>query len=261
MEVIQPDQQGRDSKIYEMENESSRAGKIVGGLLVVIAGLLILAREINIPVPDWAFSWQMLVISIGVFMAFKHGFKSFFWLILILIGVVFIIRDYVPGFQYRNLIWPLALIALGLYIVFKPRRSKCGHEYRKARFERFKNNFPEGSVSGDDFIEINSVFGGVERVIVSKNFKGGEINTVFGGAEINLSQAELTDRAQLELNAVFGGVRLVIPPHWVLQSELTAFMGGVEDKRPISRDTNTQDEKILVLKGHAVFGGIEVQSY
>jgi hypothetical protein len=70
----------------------------------------------------------------------------------------------------------------------------------------------------------------------------------------------LTDRAQLEINAVFGGVRLVIPPHWSLQSELTAFMGSVEDKRPVSRDASP-NEKILILKGHAVFGGIEVQSY
>jgi predicted membrane protein len=261
MEVIQPKNYTPDMDNLPSNNEPSKMGKIVGGLLVVIAGLLFLAREINIPIPQWVFTWQMLVISIGVFTGFKHGFKSAFWVILIFIGVVFLIRDYVPGFQYGNLVWPLALIAFGLYIVFKPRRNNCGNEYRRQRFERFKNKMPEGQLSGDDFLDINSVFGGVERVIVSKNFRGGEINTVFGGAEINLSQAELTDRAQLEINAVFGGVRLVLPPHWVLQSELTAFMGSVEDKRPVSREAGGPNEKILILKGHAVFGGIEVQSY
>jgi hypothetical protein len=37
-------------------------------------------------------------------------------------------------------------------------------------------------------------------------------------------------------------------------------MGGVQDKRTMSNDmANT--EKILVLKGAAVFGGIEIKSF
>jgi hypothetical protein len=148
MEVIEPKNYASKMENNGAGNEPSKMSKIVGGLLVVITGLHFLARQNNVPVPQWVFTWQMLVISIGVFTGFKHGFRSIFWVILIFVGVVFLIRDYVPGFQYGNLVWPLALIAFGLYIVFKPRRQNCGNEYRKQRFEHFNNNMPKGQIFG-----------------------------------------------------------------------------------------------------------------
>ena len=75
MEVIQPQNNSENSNTTS-ERDPRRAGKIVGGLLVVIAGLLLLGREVNMPIPGWVFTWQMLLISIGVFTGFKHGFRN-----------------------------------------------------------------------------------------------------------------------------------------------------------------------------------------
>ncbi|MFN0032528.1 MAG: LiaF transmembrane domain-containing protein [Flavobacteriales bacterium] len=242
-----------------------RRGRLIGGLAVVMAGVLFLIREINHDlIPEWVFTWQMLVIAVGVVGALKHKFRHIGWIIPILVGVTFLLRDFAPWFQFRNLIWPIAIIAGGLFIIFhRSRRHRkhyehCGsRRYRTAAEEAAFNASPD-----EDFIEYNAIFGAVKKNIISKHFRGGEVNAVFGGVEINLMQAELAPGAKLELNAIFGGVKLIVPAHWqVKKSEITAVMGGVEDKRDIHKDILTTEAPILLLDGNAVMGGIEISSF
>jgi hypothetical protein len=60
---------------------------------------------------------------------------------------------------------------------------------------------------------------------------------------------------------VFGGVKLVVPPHWTVYNELDGVFHGVDDKRKFNTVTGSPTEKIVVLKGSVVFGGIEIRSY
>jgi predicted membrane protein len=104
------------------------------------------------------------------------------------------------------------------------------------------------------------MFGGTKKNVISKDFKGGEVTCVFGGAEINLSQADINGKVVLEMHQVFGGTKLIVPPHWqVNHQETVAFMGGIEDRRPDTKDTDPN--KILILKGTSVFGGLDISSY
>ena len=114
--------------------------------------------------------------------------------------------------------------------------------------------------STDDYVDITAVFGGVKKQFISKDFKGGEVNCVFGGTELNLSQADFTGRVVLELNHVIGGSKLTIPANWHVQSELTAIMGGIEDTRNLHNVTPDYN-KTLVLKGTCFMGGISIMSY
>ena len=108
-------------------------------------------------------------------------------------------------------------------------------------------------------IHTNVFFGGEKKTIISKNFKGGEITCVFGGAEINLMQADFTGTIEIEINQVFGGTKLLIPSNWKVQSQVSNIMGGFEDKRKES--VYTEDpEKVLIIKGENVLAGIEIKS-
>jgi predicted membrane protein len=120
-----------------------------------------------------------------------------------------------------------------------------------------KNNFEE---EGAENIEINVAFGSVKKIILSKNFKGGEINCFMGCSEINLMKADIQKPITLEVNTVFGGAKLIIPSNWDVKNEVTAVFGGIEDKRIINSGI-TDPQKIIVLKGTCVFGGIEIAIY
>lgn len=257
-----------DDKMRSWE-KSHRRGKVLGGLIVVGIGSLFLAREMGMYIPHWIFSWKVLLIVIGIFVGVKHSFRSAGWIVPVLIGSAFLLRDNFPELAISHYIWPIAIIFFGLMIMFKPRRKGCGNRRAYRRWGRHQDwqqkseqwNAYQEKKNSDNYIEINTVFGGIERNIITKDLKGGEINVVFGGAEINMTQADFQDRMELEIHTVFGGTKLIVPPHWEVKSEITVVMGSVEDKRKIHSDLSMNASKILVLRGDVVFGGIDIQSY
>jgi predicted membrane protein len=109
-----------------------------------------------------------------------------------------------------------------------------------------------------DSIRETAVFGNIRKAVIAKNFVGGEVSSVFGSAEINLMQADIQNQASLELNAVFGSIRLIVPAHWQVKMETSAVLGGIEDKRAKHA---IYSDKVLLLEGNAVFGGIQIESY
>ncbi|MDR1416083.1 MAG: LiaF-related protein [Prevotellaceae bacterium] len=115
------------------------------------------------------------------------------------------------------------------------------------------------SASKPNYVEYNSVFGGIHEKISIKNFRGGEINCVFGGAELDFSEAQLDEGVHmLEINTVFGGVVLYIPVDWHIEVRQDQLFGNFVDTRP--KPTFEVDEKkMLILEVTAVFGGGEIK--
>jgi hypothetical protein len=96
--------------------------------------------------------------------------------------------------------------------------------------------------------------------LITKDFKGGKITTAFGGADIDLSKAEIKDSAVLDVEVLFGGLKLIIPPHWEIQADVSNVFSGIEDKRAFPSGDGA-DRKILYIKGSVSFGGLEFKSY
>ena len=116
-----------------------------------------------------------------------------------------------------------------------------------------------GNTSTDDYIDSVSVFGGVRKVIMSKNFRGGEATSFMGGTELDFSQADINGTVVLELTQVMGGAKLIVPGHWLIRNEVNAVLGGVDDKRQLN--TVADPNKVLVLKGTSFLGGLEIRNY
>ena len=247
----------------------SNSGKVMGGLLLIVIGLVILATKLNyFFLPYWVFSWQMLLIVIGLFVGFRHNFRRPSWLVLVIIGTVFLLNDLITGFNLKFYFWPILLIGIGLWVMLKPKRQY----YRRMSHRRPVN--PRGAgqeedasfsllgndASTEDYVDSTAIFGGVKKNIISKNFRGGEIVSVFGGTELNLSQADIQQPVVLDTTQIFGGTTLIVPPHWEVRSEVVAILGGVDDKRPIMPG-GYDPQKVLIIKGTAMFGGLSIKSY
>ena len=99
-----------------------------------------------------------------------------------------------------------------------------------------------------------------EKIVLSKNFKGGEVNCFMGGAEINLTQCDIKQPVKLEINTVFGGTKIIVPSDWDVRSEATTVFGGVEDKRSVATGMPTPG-KTLIIEGNCFFGGIEIKNF
>lgn len=264
MEIIDDNQKSTSNDPMKHWERAHKRGKITGGLILILVGSIFLLRELGTPIPHWILSWKMLLIVVGIFIGFKHNFETSGWIIPVLIGSAFLIQDFFPDLRISHFFWPIIIIAVGVIMIFKPKRSynKWEHYHQWNKHQQWKDsNYQSKFDVNDDTIEANAIFGSVRKNVVSKNFKGGEINAVFGGCEINLMHAEIKGRVELELNQVFGGTKLIVPAHWEIKSELTAVLGSVEDKRPQVTQFKNESDAVLILRGAAVFGGIEIKSY
>src|SRR5688572_27541127 len=236
-------------------------GHIWTGIFLLAIGGIALARSFGVPVPDWLFSWQMLLIAIGLFIGFKKGFRDGGWFVPIIIGGAFLANDYILEGDLRSHIWPLILITVGALFIFRPRNRHCrGFKKKEGIQSETITPLSEESYTQDDFIDNVNIFSGTKKVILSKNFKGGDIVNIFGGSEIDLTQADITTPAILEVTAIFGGATLIVPSNWAIKSEAVTIFGGIGDKRKIIPSTESPT-KTLVLKGTMIFGGMEIKSY
>lgn len=231
------------------------SGKKFAGLIVVLVGVALLLKKSGVIMPDWLFSWQMLLVVIGLFIGVKHGFKNHAWWIMTLIGLVFMADNFIYDWSIRQYFWPVVVIAVGLAMIFSKRHKRWdGSAWKDGQF------FEENMTDGSDRLDSVAVFGSVKKNIVSKNFRGGEMVSVFGGSELNLTQAEINGPVRIELVNIMGGTKLIIPSNWEVRSEVVSIFGGIEDKRQQAASVPT-GEKVLFIDGVSLFGGIEIKSF
>lgn len=244
------------------------------GIFLLIIGSLLLARELGAAFPPWFFTWPMLLIGIGLFIGVRHGFRGGGWIFPVLIGAIFLADRISDSINLRPFLWPIIIIGLGLLFIFKPRRGPCYHNRRRDGEPQPATGsalpFSDGPTTtaaastatpdSRDYIDTTSVFGGIKKNVLSKNLQGGEIVNFMGGSEIDLTQSDFNGRIRIETTNVFGGTKLIVPPTWDVQSEVVAVFGGVDDRRNASAST-IDPNKLVVIEGTCLFGGIEIRSF
>jgi len=256
--------------IEKMENNENttvqqyglKRKSLVFGLLVVGLGIAWLSHNFGFMGDrtwDVIFSWQMLLIAIGIVNVANDSHKGVGW-ILIAVGGFFMVSEYYDlPVSLRHIFWPALLIIIGLVLIFGSGKM-CR---RRGRWIGNRSGSGSGSdfsfSKGEDFIEEVAVFGGGDRVINSQAFRGGKIVSVFGGSKIDLTRAQLAEGPiEIEVVAIFGGSTLLMPTDWNVKLEVFNIFGGYGDKRVRGQvDYN----KTVVVKGVAIFGGGEIKSY
>ena len=246
----------------------SHNGRKWVGLFFLIIGALFLARESGIDFPRWVFTWPMLLIGFGFLTGIRHGFRGIGWLFPIFIGGFFLLDQLSPELRLKPYIWPLALIIVGLVFLFRPKKRMWDHQNPDdPNATGAAQPVDTASGSGDwqqpisdrnDTIDATAIFGGVKRNILSKNFKGGDVTTFMGGAEIDLTKADWNGKVMIDCFNMFGGTKIIVPPDWDVQTGVVTIFGGIEDKRP---PANVNPSKVLYLDGTCIFGGVEIKSF
>lgn len=235
-------------------------GKMMMGVLVIFFGLVYLLKELGLEIPRSLFHPSSFIIAIGLIVLVKHKFRKMLGYILIAVGIAIKMHHFYPDMINLRVVLPIIVIFVGLSMIFRARKArkipnKWGHMKDKGLM-----GLRDEEISDDDFVDGVSVFGGVKRMVTSKKFKGADLFTVFGGMELNLMQADFETRAIVDMTTVFGGTEIIVPADWQFRSEVVTIFGGLEDNRSqVPMDGDVQ--KVLVLKGTCIFGGIEIKSF
>jgi predicted membrane protein len=256
-----PDSNNKTEKIEVHQDNDFRyrplQSHIWVGVFLLIIGAIFLLSRLGIEFPDFIFSWQMFLIALGIFIGIRKDFQGPGWLILVLIGTLFLINEFFVFGELRKFILPIILIGSGLFFIFRPRK----HIYlNDGNIPTDTDGNPIANATSEDFVSATSVFGGTKKKVFSKNFRGGDIVNIFGGSEIDLTQSDIIGTALIDVTTLFGGATLLVPSHWNVVSDAVAILGDIKDKRVV-QNTPDHSNKTLLIKGTVMFGGVDIKSF
>ena len=224
--------------------------RVLFGLFLIVLGVFWILVKLDVIPNVWTdvlISWQMLLIAIGIF-SFIAGNRTAGTILMIIGGFFLADELLIIPYQLRQIGWPVLIIGIGVALLLTHR-------------SRNQPPVPEPSSQGMDYFDDFVIFGGREIFINSRSFLGGKVTSIFGGAEYDLRQSQLSENgAIVDCVCIFGGSGFKVPPDWNIKNEVTTIFGAFTDKRGASvHDVSCDPAKTLIIKGFSAFGGVEVK--
>lgn len=218
------------------------------GVLIVGFGLLLTADNFNLIDADQVLRfWPLVFVAVGLTKLVQSDTTSgqVFGGFLSAIGVLLIADEFWTIDLEIGRLWPLALVAVGVFIV-----------YRAARGE--STSPATGAVSSDNQLSEFAFWSGKVRKNASPGFRRADLTAVMGGVELDLRGASTAagQEAIIDVFVWWGGVEITVPPDWAVSNQIVAIMGGADDS-----STGTQaSTNRLIVRGFCIMGGVEIKT-
>ena len=276
--------------------KNNKSSNLVG-FIIVFLGVAILFKNMNMGniIPNWMFGWETILIIIGLVIGVNSKFEKKSSIVLIIIGSVFLLKNELDIHLGRFII-PAAAIALGFYLINRnknnpqlpPTTPPQNDEYDWDR--RVNQDYP-GNTDGtnnpssanpndsyaqasgtehrpygrnflpdfENYLKVDNFFSDTKKVILSKNFLGGNITSVFGSTQLNFLQADLKQPVVIDTFQLFGSTKIIVPTNWKVYSNVSSIFGEVDDRRPMIEVVTDENKKIYIT-GTSLFGGLTIKN-
>jgi cell wall-active antibiotic response 4TMS protein YvqF len=144
-------------------------------------------------------------------------------------------------------------------------------EFGERMYENWRGGGNNYSQTGAPHLNEVNIFWGGKKKIIAKNFSGGEVVAIFGGYEIDLTEAGMQgDQIVIDVVNIFGGGEIRVPGNWEVVMETVGIFGGCTDRtyhpeHPAPGATNPNgtpavQPKKIIIKGVAIFGGLGIKN-
>ncbi len=226
------------------------AVRLVFGILVIVVGLLFTLDNFGLVSARFLLRlWPLALVAVGLTKVLqRRGFWNGFWGWVLALAGTLLLLDRLDVLRFP--VWklaPLVLVALGIRLV------------QKAGGRTFPDRTIENRTAAT--LDETAIFGGWDRSITTNEFLGGEINALFGGFELDLTNCRIPDdQASVTVFIAFGGGDIRVPRDWAVDVKAFAIFGGTDDKSahpPLDGDV---PPKRLVIDGFVVFGGLDIKN-
>ena len=221
---------------------------LLWGLVLIAIGVIIGINSLGIARVDLFFDgWWTLFIIIPCFIGLFTDQEKTGSIIGILIGAVLLLgcQDVIDFDIIWKLITPAILIIIGISIIIKSSSNKNINKKIKELNE---------SKSKDGYF---SAFSGQDIKIDKEEFKGTDVNAVFGGIKLDLRKAIIKKDVVINASAIFGGIDILVPENIKVKVKSTSIFGGVDNKK-LDNDNNDKSNTIYV-NATCLFGGIDIK--
>lgn len=221
--------------------------KILWGIVFIVLGIIIGLNALDITDIDIFFKgwWTLLIIIpclIGLFNNNSDGKTGD--LIGVIIGVMLLLGT--RGILNFALIWkmiiPIIFVGIGLSIIFNETiKSKISQKVKEATKNGLEN--------------ITATFAGQKVSKDGEDFKGANLDSVFGSISLDLRKANIEKEAVIKASSIFGGIEIFVPQDVNIKVKATPIFGGVSNKSLSSKES----EKTLYIDALCMFGGVDIK--
>lgn len=218
---------------------------ILWGIVLIVLGLIfglnaLGITDINIFFRGW---WTLIIIIPSLIGVIKDSRKlgNYIWL-LIGVALLLIAQGILDIRNVRKLIFPTILVIMGITLILKDTLGK-------------KLNDKIKELNKDNKEEYYATFSSQNLTFIGEQFNGATLNAIFGGIDLNLREANITQDQVINATSVFGGIDIIVPNNVNVKVKSNSIFGGVSNKAV----DNKENVPTIYVKAFCLFGGVEVK--
>lgn len=220
--------------------------KKLWGILFIIMGIVLGLNTLNITNIDLFFEgwWTLLIIIPSLINLFDEKQNRTGNLIILTIGLALFlaVRDIINFEIIFKLAIPFSLVIIGLSFIFSEGIQKVVKEKI--------NNIPK-----DKLENMVVIFSDQTITKDAEDFKGANIDAIFGGITIDLKNANLEQETIIKASSIFGGIDIILPNNVNVKVNSIPIFGVISNKL-----RNTQsNKKTIYVDAFCLFGGINIK--
>lgn len=220
--------------------------KSMWGIVLIIIGLVLGLNALNITNINIFFDgwWTLFIIIPSIIGLFDEKEERTGNIIALVIGVAFLLASQnIIRFEIiLKLIIPFILVAIGISLLF-------GNNIKNKVTEKIKNT------NKDNLENIVATFAEQKINKNSENFKGANLDAVFGGITLDLRESNLEKETIIKASCIFGGIDILLPNDVNVKIKSTPIFGGITNKIR----NNNESKKTVYIDAFAMFGGIDIK--
>lgn len=223
-----------------------RIGTILWGIIFIVAGVGFAGNAFHLWNFDLFFNgwWTLFLIVPAIVSMIENG-PNTGNSILLIIGAILLLSA--QGWIERDILgkmfFPIILVLIGLSIIFGNRPHV---------------KIPDAAVTGfaaGETPNYNAVFSGSDVRWPAEPFHGATVSAIFGGVDLDLRGAIITQDVIINTTVIFGGIDVYVPANVRVKVAGTPVFGGVTNKA----ESAAENAPTIYINSTCVFGGMDIK--
>lgn len=222
-----------------------KISNLLWGVVLIVVGVIFGLNALEITNINVFFDgWWCLFIIVPCFISlFKDEDKSGD-IIGLVIGVALFLacQDFISFGLIFKLAMPFIIVMFGINLLVKGVISN--DKVKKVKLENKR-----------DVEEVYATFAGEKLNCANEKYKGGNLNAIFGGIELDLRDAIINEDIVVDVTAVFGGINILVPGDVNVKVVSTSIFGGTSNKSKNSKNSKAT----IYVNATCIFGVVEIK--
>lgn len=226
----------------------NKLGNVLWGVFFIALAAIIGLNSLGIISVNLFFNgWWTVFIIVPSFIGLIKEREKTASLIFLIVGIALLLvcQDLLDFSVVKKLIIPAILLIIGLSIIFKETISS-----------KVSQKIKELNKNSGNLNDISAIFSGQEIKLGENEFKGLNLNAIFGGVDVSLENCKIDGDYVINTSAIFGGIDIKVPKGVNVELKSTSIFGASDNKVV---NVSGENVRTIYINAFNLFGGLDVK--